>query len=64
MSKSETMTTDTGKAGEPAALTDKELDAVSGGMDLKGASEALTQRAQQNAAPQQMIQQILQQQQA
>ena len=25
MSKSETMTTDTGKAGEPAALTDKDL---------------------------------------
>ena len=48
MSKSETMTTNTGKAGEPAALTDKDLDAVSGGMDLKGASEALTQRTQQN----------------
>ena len=31
MSKSETMTTDTGKAGEPAALTDKDLDAVAGG---------------------------------
>jgi len=45
---SKTMTTDTGKAGEPAALTDKELDAVAGGMDLKGASEALTQRAQQH----------------
>ena len=31
MSKSETMTTDTGKAGEPAALTGNELDAVTGG---------------------------------
>ena len=31
MSKSETMPTDTGKAGEPAALTDKQLDAVTGG---------------------------------
>ena len=31
MSKSEIMTTDTGKAGEPDALTDKELDAVAGG---------------------------------
>ena len=31
MSGSETMTTDTGKAGEPAALTDKDLEAVSGG---------------------------------
>jgi hypothetical protein len=31
MSKSEIMTTDTGKAGEPAALTDKDLDAVTGG---------------------------------
>ena len=48
MSKSETMTTNTGKAGEPAALTDKDLEAASGGMDLKGASEAMTQRAQQN----------------
>jgi hypothetical protein len=35
MSKSETMTTDTGKAGEPAALTDKELDAVTGGATPK-----------------------------
>ena len=60
MSKSETMTTDTGKAGEPAALTDKDLEAVSGGMDLKGASEALTQRAGQND-PAQMFQQIMQQ---
>jgi hypothetical protein len=65
MSKSETMTTNTGAAGEPAALTDKDLEAVSGGMDLKGASEALTQRAQQNAQggqndPAQMFQQILQ----
>jgi hypothetical protein len=32
MSKSETMTTETGKAGEPAALTDMELDAVTGGV--------------------------------
>ena len=31
MSKSETMTANTGKAGEPAALTDKDLDAVTGG---------------------------------
>jgi bacteriocin-like protein len=31
MSKPETKTTDTGKAGEPAALTDKELDAITGG---------------------------------
>ena len=31
MSKSETMTTNTGKAGEPAALTDKDLEAVTGG---------------------------------
>jgi hypothetical protein len=31
MSKSETMTTDIGTAGEPAALTDKDLDAVTGG---------------------------------
>ena len=31
MSKFETMTTDTGTAGEPDALTDKELDAVTGG---------------------------------
>ena len=59
MSKSETMTTDSGKAGEPAALTDKELDAVSGGMDLKGASEAMNQRAQND--PAQMFQQIMQQ---
>jgi hypothetical protein len=28
-------------------LNDKELDAVAGGMDLKGASEAMTQRSQQ-----------------
>jgi hypothetical protein len=63
MSKSETMTTDTGKAGEPAALTDKDLDAVSGGMDLKGASDAMTQRAQQSGQndPAQMFQQIMQQ---
>jgi hypothetical protein len=60
MSKSETMTTNTGKAGEPAALTDKDLEAVSGGMDLKGASDAMTQRAQQND-PAQMFQQIMQQ---
>ena len=31
-------------------LDDTELNAVSGGMDLKGASEAMTQRAQQNSA--------------
>ena len=31
MSKFETMTTDTGTSGEPDALTDKELDAVTGG---------------------------------
>jgi hypothetical protein len=31
MSKSETMTTGAGPAGEPAALTDKELDALTGG---------------------------------
>jgi len=31
MSKSETMTTDTGTAREPDALTDKQLDAVTGG---------------------------------
>ena len=31
MSKSESMTTDTGTAGEPAALTDKDLEAVTGG---------------------------------
>jgi bacteriocin-like protein len=31
MRKSETMTTDIGKTGEPAALTDKELDTVTGG---------------------------------
>ena len=30
-------------------LNDKELNAVAGGMDLKGASEALTQRSQQCA---------------
>jgi hypothetical protein len=30
MSKSETMTTETGTAGEPDALTDKDLDAVTG----------------------------------
>jgi hypothetical protein len=64
MSKSETMTTNTGAAGEPAALTDKDLEAVSGGMDLKGASEALTQRAQPQRGqndPAQMFQQIMQQ---
>ena len=31
MSKSKIMTTDTGKAGEPAALTGKDLEAVTGG---------------------------------
>jgi hypothetical protein len=64
MSKSESMT-NTGKAGEPAALTDKDLDAVSGGMDLKGASEAMNQRAQNDPAQtiQQMVQQMQQQQQ-
>jgi hypothetical protein len=41
-------------------LTDKDLEAVSGGMDLKGASDAMTQRAQQND-PAQMFQQIMQQ---
>ena len=35
MSKSEIMTTDTGKAGEPAALTDKDLDAATGGATPK-----------------------------
>ena len=35
MNKSESMTTDTGKAGEPAALTDKELDAVTGGASAR-----------------------------
>jgi hypothetical protein len=60
MRKSKTMTTNTGAAGEPAALTDKDLEAVSGGMDLKGASDAMTQRAQQND-PAQMFQQIMQQ---
>jgi hypothetical protein len=59
MSKSETMTMDSDKAGEPTALTDKDLDAVSGGMDLKGASEALTQRGKND--PAQMFQQIMQQ---
>jgi hypothetical protein len=32
MCKSETMTTDTGTAGEPDVLTDKDLDAVTGGV--------------------------------
>jgi bacteriocin-like protein len=32
MSKSETRTTDSGTANEPSALTDKELDAVTGGV--------------------------------
>jgi hypothetical protein len=31
MRKSETMTTDIGKTGDPAALTDKDLDTVTGG---------------------------------
>jgi hypothetical protein len=31
-------------------LDDTELNMVTGGMDLKGASEAMTQRAQQNVA--------------
>ena len=35
MSKSETMTTHTGAAREPDALTDKELDAVIGGATPK-----------------------------
>ena len=35
MSKSETMTTHTGAAREPDALTDKELDAVTGGATPK-----------------------------
>jgi hypothetical protein len=34
---------------DASMLTDRGLEAVSGGMDLKGASEALTQRAQQCA---------------
>jgi hypothetical protein len=34
MSKSETMTTETSKAGERAALTDKDLDAVTGGVEV------------------------------
>jgi hypothetical protein len=61
MSKSETMTMDSDNAGEPTALTDKDLDAVSGGaVDLKGASEALTQQRSHND-PAQMFQQIMQQ---
>ena len=57
MSKSRTMTTNS----EPVALTDKDLDAVSGAaMDLKGESEALIQRAGKND-PAQMFQQIMQQ---
>jgi hypothetical protein len=32
---------------DASMLNDKELDAVAGGMDLKGASEAMTQRSQQ-----------------
>jgi hypothetical protein len=59
MSKSETMTLDSDNAAEPVALTDKDLDAVSGGMDLKGASQALDQRGQND--PAQMFQQIMQQ---
>ena len=35
MSKFETMTTDTGTTGEPDALTDKELDAATGGATPK-----------------------------
>jgi hypothetical protein len=35
MSKSQTMTKDTGTAGEPAALTDKDLDVVTGGATPK-----------------------------
>jgi bacteriocin-like protein len=35
MSKSETRTTDSGTANEPSALTDKELDAVTGGASPK-----------------------------
>jgi hypothetical protein len=49
MSKSKITTPDAGPAGEPVALTDKELDAVTGGaVDLKGASEAMTQRMVQS----------------
>ncbi|MDP1584496.1 MAG: hypothetical protein Q8M18_13835 [Bradyrhizobium sp.] len=51
MSKSKTMTPDTSKAGKATALTNDELKAVSGGaVDLKGASEALTRRTEQNAS--------------
>ena len=35
MSKSETMTKDTGTAGEPDALMDKELNAVTGGASAR-----------------------------
>jgi hypothetical protein len=35
MSKSAIMTTDTGTASEPAALPDKDLDAVTGGASPK-----------------------------
>ena len=35
MSKPETMTTDTGTAGEPDALTDKDLEAATGGASPK-----------------------------
>ena len=38
MSKSETMTTDTGTAGEPAALRDEELEAVAGANPTTAAS--------------------------
>ena len=64
MSKSKTMTPDTGKAGEATVLTDGELKAVSGGaVDLKGASEALAQRTEQNSGsdPAQMFRRIMQQ---
>jgi hypothetical protein len=41
MSKSEIMTTDTGTAGEAAALPDKDLDAVTGGAVTGGATPQL-----------------------
>ena len=64
MSKSKIMSPDTSKAGEATALTDVELNAVSGGaVDLKGAGDALTQRSQAKGGndPAQMFQQIMQQ---
>ena len=66
MSKSETMPTDTGKAGEPAALTDKDLEAVNGGQLYNGPRNLHHHGAHghhqggQND-PAQMFQQIMQQ---